>query len=653
MALISSAAEAIPLMKLSSAWRSIISYALVIVLPSLVLLGLALLSVQRERDAVRAVHTSNMVFERENLAGALEGRSEYLAQLAMRDHALAAIPHLINPGLNNSGDWQLPARQVRAALESTKKRHRIVDQVFVLSAGRLVYPVLSGGASTAGDSEFYLELGDAEALEFGDRNLEAAIVRYLHCLRVAKKDSERALAVARTARCLRKMSRSPEAKTRYGQLLNIYGDQYDPFGRPYALVASLELAEPVGIRLAHERLVRGDWEVDGETLDYFLGQFNDTEAESPYVRQFRVATLAEPALRQHAPGSIQPGGFALTLGGEPHQVFTLPVADGVSLAVVADLKFIAGDLLATCSKEGGFAEPMKMTLRGRNASALFKGAFEPWDLVPADAGPSPGLWSAKWGFLGLSFCVVAVLVMGVILVLRDVSRQASVNRLQSSLVGGVAHELATPLTVIQMYVEMLNEPDTFSESQRRSFLQIISGETWRLSVSMKRAVSFSLVDRDHDRYRLKRTDIVAVVAKTTELQAPYWALKGFAFNVDLPTDPIWVNMDDEAFSLAMLNLVDNAAKYSGDSRWVGIRVCVRDGQAVIEVEDRGLGIASDERQRIFGRSYRGRAAPEKGGYGFGLFLVRRVMDAHTGRVEVDSELGLGSCFRLVFPCIKS
>jgi two-component system phosphate regulon sensor histidine kinase PhoR len=113
-----------------------------------------------------------------------------------------------------------------------------------------------------------------------------------------------------------------------------------------------------------------------------------------------------------------------------------------------------------------------------------------------------------------------------------------------------------------------------------------------------------------------------------------------------------VRFDPTALSQAVINLLDNAAKYSGQSRQIAVRLDVRDGDLVVEVEDHGFGIPSSELDRIFERFYRIPNGSGKGGYGLGLFMVRHIMDAHGGSVEVDSEPGRGSRFRLIFPVTK-
>jgi len=98
-----------------------------------------------------------------------------------------------------------------------------------------------------------------------------------------------------------------------------------------------------------------------------------------------------------------------------------------------------------------------------------------------------------------------------------------------------------------------------------------------------------------------------------------------------------------------VNLLDNAVKYSGENREIAVRLGAENGCVTFEVEDHGLGIAAAEQERIFGRFYRVPNGSGQGGYGLGLFLVRHIMDAHGGRIDVESEPGRGSRFRLMFP----
>ena len=94
-------------------------------------------------------------------------------------------------------------------------------------------------------------------------------------------------------------------------------------------------------------------------------------------------------------------------------------------------------------------------------------------------------------------------------------------------------------------------------------------------------------------------------------------------------------------------------KYSGESKFMAVRLKTENGATVFEVEDHGPGIPASEREKIFEQFYRGPASTEKGGYGLGLFLVRHIMEAHGGKASVESEVGRGSRFQLLFPCTQS
>ena len=107
--------------------------------------------------------------------------------------------------------------------------------------------------------------------------------------------------------------------------------------------------------------------------------------------------------------------------------------------------------------------------------------------------------------------------------------------------------------------------------------------------------------------------------------------------------------DGEAVAQAIVNLLENAVKYSSDDRFLAVRVWSNETSVVIEMEDHGLGIPPEHREHVFGRFYRAGSRTGRGGYGLGLYLVKHLMEAHRGRAEVTGEIGKGSIFALVFP----
>jgi two-component system phosphate regulon sensor histidine kinase PhoR len=229
------------------------------------------------------------------------------------------------------------------------------------------------------------------------------------------------------------------------------------------------------------------------------------------------------------------------------------------------------------------------------------------------------------------------------------TRLEEARQRQADFVSGVSHELKTPLTLIRLYGETLQYGAGFSESERRSYCEIIMRESDRLTRLIERVLDFSRVDRGEKQYNLRAGDIGPIVRDTLDIYGQYLQRQGFRVEVAVePRLPV-TRFDPDAVVDALLNLVDNAAKYSGEAKYVGIRVRSAGDCIVCEIEDRGQGIPAADREHLFRKFHRGRNAAGKGGYGLGLFLVKHVMDAHDGTIEVDSEVGRGTRFRLVFP----
>jgi signal transduction histidine kinase len=255
-----------------------------------------------------------------------------------------------------------------------------------------------------------------------------------------------------------------------------------------------------------------------------------------------------------------------------------------------------------------------------------------------------------WAFAGATGVTGAALAIGVLLLLRDVARQRETNRLREDLVNGVSHELKTPLTLIRLYAETLAADPGAPESERRGHCDVIVRETERLGTLVERVLSFSRVDLGARRYRFERTDLAALVAETAVTYAGFLRNRGFVVDTEIANAIPDVFCDRDAVTEAIVNLVDNAAKYSGERRRIVVRLRTSaERRVVIEVEDQGIGIAAAELDRVFDRFYRGAGETGRGGYGLGLFLVKHAAEAHGGHVEVDSEPGKGSRFRVVLP----
>ena len=662
--------------------RAVLLYLLAIVGPTLALLFLGLQSVRRQRQAVTSLTASNLRLSGERLAAQIERSVSELAEACLRDKEIEQIPGSAGP-LTSSDE----ARWLRLVLERIEKRHPIAEQLFVIDGDSLRYPMLQAPEprpleqdlalvdSVAG-RRFGSLFAEAEKLELLEGRLREALAGYRKCSELAVPDRLKAVALARVARCAQKVGERPAAEAAYELLAKRYGDLSDGFQRPYALVGGLELYDMKKERGEDERgrlaalqadLAQGRWEVAADQADYFLAQLRERvpqlpepDRESKYLKRLELARALEDGFR--APASSREGEIhsaALTHKARPHQLQYSRVAAQALVGLDVDLEWVKERLLPQASAAAGLEKQIvRVAQRGSGEAERltngipFQVLFPFWELsLTGTPVAPPGSFPSRDVaiFAGSTALVLGVLALGVVLLLRDVSRETQLNRLRSDFVSGVSHELKTPLTLIRLYTETLLDEDQFRPEERKGFYQIILRESERLTHLIERALDFGRIERREKQYHLEEGNLGPFIARTIQVYGEYLKRRGFAVETQISPAVPAVAFDPDAVAQAVINLLDNAAKYSGDSKFVGVRLTAEDSAVVFEVVDRGIGIPADEREKIFRQFYRSGARSGKGGYGLGLYLVRHIMDAHGGRVEVQTEVGQGSRFRLVFP----
>jgi two-component system phosphate regulon sensor histidine kinase PhoR len=166
-------------------------------------------------------------------------------------------------------------------------------------------------------------------------------------------------------------------------------------------------------------------------------------------------------------------------------------------------------------------------------------------------------------------------------------------------------------------------------------------------------LAFSRVERGDDTYEWQVADPAPIVSGVIDDYSGWLERSGFELRADMVETLPPIRFDAGALAQAVVNLIDNAVKYSGSSRTIAVRLRQDGDEVLVEIQDHGIGIPEAERSRIFDRFYRSRSGTGKGGYGLGLFMVAHIMRAHGGSVDVESEPGAGSTFRLRFPVASS
>jgi signal transduction histidine kinase len=259
----------------------------------------------------------------------------------------------------------------------------------------------------------------------------------------------------------------------------------------------------------------------------------------------------------------------------------------------------------------------------------------------------------RWIYGTTLALLVAGMVLGVVLVVRDLARERRLSQLRTDFVANVTHELKTPLTSIRMFAETLQLGRTSSEAERQESLDVIVGETRRLSRLINTVLDFSKIERGQKEYRMADVNVSEVVRSA--LNTLKYSLEEQGFTLEAEIEPgVKAAGDADALEQAILNLMDNAVKYSHHNRWLRIGLSSLDHLVYLRVSDKGIGIPEGEQRRIFEKFYRSRAGNEgdAGGAGLGLTVVQHIVGAHGGRIDVESTVGEGSSFTIVLPGLQ-
>ncbi|HEY0724513.1 MAG TPA: HAMP domain-containing sensor histidine kinase, partial [Pyrinomonadaceae bacterium] len=215
-------------------------------------------------------------------------------------------------------------------------------------------------------------------------------------------------------------------------------------------------------------------------------------------------------------------------------------------------------------------------------------------------------------------------------------------------------ELRTPLSLIRLYAETLELGRITTQEKKNEYYGIIRKESERLSALINNILDFSRIEAGRKEYDFRETDIAELVRNTLDSYRYQIEQQGFALEEQIDPVPA-VKVDREAIARALVNLVNNALKYSDSEKFLGIRLYRDQSVLKLEVSDRGIGIERNEQARIFEKFYRtcDPLVHNTKGSGLGLSLVRHITQAHGGDVEVESIPGRGSKFTVWLPLVPA
>jgi signal transduction histidine kinase/tetratricopeptide (TPR) repeat protein len=259
---------------------------------------------------------------------------------------------------------------------------------------------------------------------------------------------------------------------------------------------------------------------------------------------------------------------------------------------------------------------------------------------------------SRHGVYSYMFLLIAgILVFGLILTVRAVSHELELARMKSDFVSTVSHEFKSPLTSIRQLAEMLQSGRVPSEERRQKYYDVLLEQSERLALLTDNILSLAKIEEGRAEFAFESTDVSALLTEVVSSIQDRVRHEGFDIGLNAEGALPLIAVDRTALSQAVANLIDNAIKYSGDSRRISVSASVEEQSLAIAVQDFGVGIKKEDIPRLFERFYRGgdELTRTVKGSGLGLTLVKEIVEAHRGKIQVQSEPGKGSVFSIRLP----
>lgn len=619
---------------------------------------------------------------------------------------LAAIERRID------SEWERQAARLddRAELAAPERFAALIadqrlDSLLLYDDGRLAYPTRSGWELAA--PPVAEEIRAIEQLEPGDT--ESAEQAFAACAGSQTDLATAALAWQGRLRCLLRLGRHEQATSLVDAAAGVHPLSHatDPWGRHILANAELavlqtigrndsrfsSLATRLGDRLADYRapimapqrlfLMReltslaGGGQTDGHSRagsgEAARRDFPTLTAESLAAERLELETEqsrdieADPAVGN--PPAVGPRGWRRSpLPG----VWERPSPSGSALAMLREatlrrrLREMLGTLAIPSEAEIAFLLPEESGGQTNLISVAAGPQLPGWRLAMDVATETPldsaALMRSRLP-LAASISAILALLVATVFAFSWIQRRTHEAWLRSDLAAAVSHELRTPLASMRLLVDTLL--DNAAENSAtdggplppvaREYLQLIAKENARLSRLIENFLTFSRLERGPRSRSSTQLDLAQIVREAAATMRERFADPDCELRLEIPERLPAVLGDAAALQTAVVNLLDNAHKYTGPRKIVIVQAAATRSHVRVDVRDNGIGIPNHEASRIFDRFYRVRLGPasERGGCGLGLNIVQRIAAAHRGTVELTSRVGEGSTFSLVLPAFES
>ncbi len=556
-----------------------------------------------------------------------------------------------------------------------------------------------------------IDLEKAQKLEFGTSQLSSALRQYRSIEKNTGNNDIKLKSLIGQARILRKLDRDSEAEAIYRIILDEYSDSYVGNNIPAQSMALLELARmhQESGKTEEQNNVLGEilTSLLNPQLAYGANHFNfmyrsikELLKADDSLAQSQLAQFNEAALQTEEIGKLLANPDLIFSNRNMHIIplgtglFLRPIYYNDLIALSADspdsespgqrllildlnTRFIslAIELLSKADPE----EMLNWKIQNGEDEIIFQTSEEARDYLDysfPDGYPGwtlslyenqPGVLASllapeKGVFLLVFVFITLMMIFGLLFTLHTLNQEIRLNRLKSEFISNVSHELKSPLTSIRQRAELLSQKRVNSP-QKPEYYSTILDQSEQLSHLIENILDFSRIEDERKKYQFEETNMVPYVQKLVNSFNQRQISSKIRIELIADEGIPKIKIDREAITQVLYNLLDNAVKFSADSHNIEIGLTfspVTSHQSpvtrhlspvIIYVKDRGLGINKKDQQRIFERFYRAEEGRIQGikGSGIGLTLVKRIVEAHSGQIRVESEPGKGSTFWIHLP----
>lgn len=575
----------------------------------------------------------------------------------------------------------------------------LISNPFVISkTGEFLRPWFLEGQEMAGgvvSSTAYLQqMQAAERYEFRERNSNQAARYYQASLKYASSESDSAKSMNAAARVCVKMQNYNKAFAYYARIIRNYYQVLDNNGFPYAYYAVLnilklnDLENTSGVFSEVEfflsGLIDGSIPLNRSTSD-ILGEISDRRNTFELADSKQACKLDEYMLKiqktldfvDNYKNIIKAAIFRETepepghrLGEynvinemlpDPGMIILINPGTEYSHGFCIEFDLVWAGLIGTDFSQGtefeytmdfwGSGDDIPQNADDLSTMTEISGYFPNQMMVISLEDPDIVEVYVKrrsWTYGIALILLLGAMLLGILLILRDIMREKRLSMLRSDFVSNVTHELKTPLTSIHLFAESVLLDRIKTEPGKKEYLEIIIKETERLKRIINNILDFSKREKGKIEYKAEKVNVTELILSALK-DLNYWLVeKNFTVRTELEEDII-IKADRDAIKQVIINLLDNAIKYSGDRREINIRLSSDNKKIRMEFEDKGIGIPENQLDSIFDKFYRVNETASDGisGTGLGLTVVKEIVEAHNGEISVESKPDEGSIFTVL------